>query len=54
MIAAVAYVYPRKARPELIAGIMDFEVMMGMGETGGGAPGSEGWRELIQPSFRCL
>ena len=54
MIAAVAYVHPRKARPELVAGIIDFEVMMRMGETGGEAPGSEGWRELMQPSFRYL
>ena len=52
--AAVAYIHPRKARLELIAGTTDFEVMMGMGEIGAGRLGSEGWGELMQPSFRCL
>lgn len=46
-MAMVAYVYLQKASPELIAGIMDFEVMMGMGETGGVATDNKGWRELI-------
>lgn len=54
--AAVAYVHTRKARPEPIAGTTDFKVLMGMGEVGAeaGAPGGEGWRELMQPSFKCL
>ena len=53
-MAAVAYVHPRKARPEPIAGTTDFEMMIGMGEVGAGAPGSEDWSGLTQPSFRCL
>lgn len=54
VIAAVAYVHPQKARHEPIARTTDFEVIMGMGEVGAGAPGGEGWRELMQPSFNCL
>lgn len=42
IIAAVAYVYPQKARHEPIARTTDFEVIMGMGEVGAGAPGGEG------------
>ncbi len=29
-------------------------MIIGMDEVGVGAPGSEGWRELMQPSFKCL
>ena len=43
----VAYVHPRKARPEPIAGTTDFEVIIGMSEVGAGAPDDEGWRELM-------
>lgn len=54
VIAEVATVHPQRARPEPIARITDFEVIMGMGEIRAGAPGCEGWRELMQPSFMCL
>lgn len=38
----VAYIYPQTARPEPIAGTTDLKVIIGMGEVGVGAPGSEG------------
>lgn len=52
--AAIAYVHPQKSRPELITGASDLEVTIKMGEVGAGAPSSEGWREIIQPSFKSL
>lgn len=45
--AAVAYVYPQKARPEPIAGTTYFEVIMWMYEIGAGASGSKSWDELM-------
>lgn len=29
-------------------------MIMGMDEVGAEAPGGKGWRELIQPSLKCL
>ena len=45
--AAVAYVHPRKARPEPIAGTTDFQVIIEMGKVGARAPDNESWRELM-------
>lgn len=47
VMTTVAYVYPQKARPDLMAKTTDFEVMIGIGEVKAGAPGSKGWTELI-------
>lgn len=50
----VAYVHPQKARPEPIAEITDFKVMMRIDEFKAEPPGSEDCGDLMQPAFKCL
>lgn len=42
LIAMIAYIHPRRARPKLIARTTDFNVMIKIGEVRVAAPGSEG------------
>lgn len=39
--AAVAYIYPQKARPNPIAGTTDLKIMIRIGEVGVGALGNK-------------
>lgn len=53
-MAAVAYVYSRKTKPNPIAKITDLEVMIRMGKAGAEVPGSKGWTKSEQLFLKCL